>query len=116
MADPFSTGLDEDPAADFLAREQQELAGLEDDGFGGLASDPPAENLSQENPAVAGDGLDFFADDLVPSTVPAPAQDGLGVSDFGSGSLDAFDGQASSDVHDAVHDAVLDPLVDPGQR
>jgi len=111
MADPFSTGLDEDPAADFLAREQQELAGLEDDGFGGLASDPPPENLSQENPAVAGDGLDFFADDLVPSTVPAPAQDGLGVSDFGSGSLDAFDGQASSDVHD---DAVLDPLVDPG--
>jgi len=49
MADPFSTGLDEDPAADFLAREQQELAGLEDDGFGGLASDPPAENLSQVN-------------------------------------------------------------------
>ena len=38
MADPFATGLDEDPAADFLAREQQELAGLEDDGFGGLTS------------------------------------------------------------------------------
>ena len=38
MSDPFSVGLDEDPAADFLAREQQELAGLEDDGFGGLAS------------------------------------------------------------------------------
>ena len=37
MSDPFTAGLDEDPAADFLAREQQELAGLEDDGFGGLA-------------------------------------------------------------------------------
>ena len=37
MTDPFATGLDEDPAADFLAREQQQLAGLEDDGFGGLS-------------------------------------------------------------------------------
>jgi len=112
MADPFATGLDEDPAADFLAREQQELAGLEDDGFGGLASDPPAENLSQENPAVAGDGLDFFADDLVPSTVPAPAQDSLDVTDFGSASLAAFDAPVSSDAL-AGADASLDPLVDP---
>jgi len=108
MADPFATGLDEDPAADFLAREQQELAGLEDDGFGGLASDPPAENLSQENPAVAGDGLDFFADDLV----PAPAQDSLDVTDFGSASLAAFDAPVSSDAL-AGADASLDPLVDP---
>ena len=38
MSDPFSTALDEDPAADFLAREQQELAGLDDDGFVGLTS------------------------------------------------------------------------------
>ena len=38
MSDPFETGLDEDPAADFLAREQQELAGLEDNGFGGLTA------------------------------------------------------------------------------
>ena len=38
MADPFAASVDEDPAADFLAREQQELAGLEDDGFGGSVS------------------------------------------------------------------------------
>ena len=47
MADPFATGLDEDPAADFLAREQQELAGLEDDGFGGLASGTVAYGIAQ---------------------------------------------------------------------
>lgn len=48
MSDPFATGLDEDPAADFLAREQQELAGLEDDGFGGLAADAPAVTESKQ--------------------------------------------------------------------
>jgi len=42
MADPFAASVDEDPAADFLAREQQELAGLEDDGFGGSVSDTSA--------------------------------------------------------------------------
>jgi len=45
MADPFALGLDDDPAADFLAREQQELAGLEDDGFENLSSETTATNL-----------------------------------------------------------------------
>jgi len=54
MSDPFSVGLDEDPAADFLAREQQELAGLEDDGFGGLAADSPvASEANQVNGDVS---------------------------------------------------------------
>ena len=61
---------------------------------------------------MAGDGLDFFADDLVPSTVPAPAQDGLDVTDFGSASLAAFDAPVSSDAL-AGADASFDPLVDP---
>ena len=30
--------VEDDPAADFLAREQDELKGLEDDNFGGDAS------------------------------------------------------------------------------
>jgi len=112
MADPFATGLDEDPAADFLAREQQELAGLEDDGFGGLTSDAPAVDANQENPAVSGDGLDFFGDDLVPSTDPVPAQDFFGDTDFGSGSLDPLDAPAVGEMNGAA-DVLLDPLDDP---
>jgi len=49
MADPFAASVDEDPAADFLAREQQELAGLEDDGFGGSVSDTSAAVESNQN-------------------------------------------------------------------
>jgi len=112
MADPFATGLDDDPAADFLAREQQELAGLEDDGFGGLASDSPAVDVNQENPTVSGDGLDFFADDLVPSTDPVPAQDFFGDTDFGGGSLDPLDAADSGAVNGDA-DILLDPLADP---
>ncbi len=33
-------GSAEDPAAEFLAREQNEMAGLEDDNFGGNAAAP----------------------------------------------------------------------------
>jgi len=64
MSDPFSVGLDEDPAADFLAREQQELAGLEDDGFGGLASDSPA----------AGEANQVNGDVSPPESEVAPTQ------------------------------------------
>lgn len=83
MSDPFATGLDEDPAADFLAREQQELAGLEDDGFGGLAADAPAVTESkQEVSTVIGDDLDFFGGDLMSGTTQEPVQDFLGDDDL----------------------------------
>jgi len=72
MADPFAASVDEDPAADFLAREQQELAGLEDDGFGGSVSDTSAAvESNQGNPADFGNGLDLFGD-LVSSKSSAP--------------------------------------------
>ena len=45
MSDPFETGLEEDPASDFLARERDELAGLDDD-FGGLSVEPSAATES----------------------------------------------------------------------
>jgi len=105
MSDPFETGLDEDPAADFLAREQQELAGLEDDGFGGLAADSTsAAEVSQENPVAVApedDGLDLFGVSGEPVVVSdasnsVPVQDvvfgdtDFGGTDFGEsgGSLD----------------------------
>jgi len=93
MSDPFETGLDEDPAADFLAREQQELAGLEDDGFGGLAADSTsAAEVSQENPVAVApedDGLDLFGVSGEPVVVSdasnsVPVQDvAFGDTDFG---------------------------------
>jgi len=95
MSDPFSVGLDEDPAADFLAREQQELAGLEDDGFGGLASDSPAAGeANQENPAVSGDGLDLFG---VGDVAVVATSDSVPVQDFFGGDTD-FGGSGSSSL------------------
>jgi len=105
MSDPFETGLDEDPAADFLAREQQELAGLEDDGFGGLTADSTsAAEVNQENPVAVApedDGLDLFGVSGEPAVVSdtnisVPVQDvvfgdtDFGGTDFGEsgGSLD----------------------------
>lgn len=44
---------DEDPAADFLAREQDELAGLEDDNLG-LSSEVQQPFTSEDSPPVNG--------------------------------------------------------------
>ncbi|KAK6166958.1 hypothetical protein SNE40_023551 [Patella caerulea] len=60
--------MEDDPAADFLAREQSELAGLEDDN-------PTDSSVPQD------DGFGAFGDE-----VPAASQD-----DFGGG-LDEFEG------------------------
>ncbi|XP_077989978.1 clathrin light chain A-like [Glandiceps talaboti] len=57
------SGVEEDPAAAFLAREQDQLAGIEDDDtFGADSSEPveqPAEGLNTE-PAQSQDDLDFL--------------------------------------------------------
>ena len=52
MSDPFGMGLEEDPASDFLARERDELAGLDDD-FGGLSVENSA--AAQEDPVALDD-------------------------------------------------------------
>ncbi|XP_050403628.1 clathrin light chain A isoform X2 [Patella vulgata] len=64
----LSGNMEDDPAADFLAREQSELAGLEDDN-------PTDSSVPQD------DGFGAFGDE-----VPVASQD-----DFG-GSLDEFEG------------------------
>merc|ERR550534_668158 len=109
-------------------------AGLEDDGFGGLASDSPAageanqfETLQQkitdlqafftENPAVSGDGLDLFGVGdvaVVATSDSVPVQDFFGGdTDFGgSGSVEPLDGPAASAsvVVNGDVDLDLDPL------
>ncbi|XP_036361867.1 clathrin light chain B isoform X6 [Octopus sinensis] len=45
--------VEEDPAADFLAREQTELAGLEDDNFPVADAPQPTAGLEDDNPPVA---------------------------------------------------------------
>jgi len=55
-----------DPAADFLAREQSELAGLEDDNFGSSEAQPEA---AQEFDAFGGDA---------PAAEQIPQDSGLG--------------------------------------
>merc|ERR550534_112514 len=109
-------------------------AGLEDDGFGGLASDSPAageanqfETLQQkitdlqafftENPAVSGDGLDLFGVGdvaVVATSDSVPVQDFFGGdTDFGgSGSVEPLDAPAASAsvVVNGDVDLDLDPL------
>ncbi|CAE1164565.1 CLTB [Acanthosepion pharaonis] len=62
-----STGepnVEEDPAADFLAREQTELAGLEDDNFA-------IEESSQPSEATAGNGFNAFEESTAASDAQA---------------------------------------------
>ena len=72
MADLFDMGLEEDPASDFLARERDELAGLDDD-FGGLAveSTEPAESAETVEESSA----------AVDSN-PAPLDDNFGLGEL----------------------------------
>lgn len=83
MADLFDMGLEEDPASDFLARERDELAGLDDD-FGGLAveSTEPAESAEtveessaavDSNPAPLDDNFGLGLDPIAPAAVESSA-------------------------------------------
>jgi len=99
MADLFDMGLEEDPASDFLARERDELAGLDDD-FGGLAveSTEPAEAVAAAAEPAA-----------VIESSPAPFDD-----DFGLG-LDPIAPVAGSEVIvngiDGI-DGIMDDVVE----
>lgn len=85
--DAFETAPTEvDPAADFLAREQSELAGLEDDNFG------TSDGLTENN-----QNFDAFG-----SEVPAESQQngdsGLGDFEIIGGGGDSFGGGMMGDV------------------
>ncbi|XP_014774093.1 clathrin light chain B isoform X3 [Octopus bimaculoides] len=54
--------VEEDPAADFLAREQTELAGLEDDNFPVADASQPTAGLEDDNPPVEDVTLPTTAD------------------------------------------------------
>ncbi|GAB1610892.1 clathrin light chain B-like isoform X1 [Argonauta hians] len=80
MADFETSGnFEEDPAADFLAREQTELAGLEDDNFAVSDASQPAQGLEDDTPveAVQSDSADGFNNFEEPSA----AVNGLGEAD-----------------------------------
>ncbi|XP_019621751.1 PREDICTED: clathrin light chain-like isoform X2 [Branchiostoma belcheri] len=65
---PAQQQQEEDPAAAFLAREQDELAGLEDDDVAGLQEETPAAQV----PSAMDDNLDFLSG----------GGDGGGLADF----------------------------------
>ncbi|XP_052260144.1 clathrin light chain A-like isoform X1 [Dreissena polymorpha] len=61
--DAFESAPQDDPAADFLAREQDELKGLDDDNFGGNANgDYDPFGGSSEQPTQS--GYSFGQDDI----------------------------------------------------
>ncbi|XP_070533843.1 clathrin light chain A-like [Ptychodera flava] len=56
------SGVEEDPAAAFLAREQDQLAGIEDDSFEINSSEPAGEQPA-EAAAPVQDNIDFISTD-----------------------------------------------------
>lgn len=74
MSDPFGMGLEEDPASDFLARERDELAGLDDD-FGGLSVENSA--AAQADPVALDDDFGLGLDSAAPETAAEPMTNGI---------------------------------------
>lgn len=73
--DGAQTQQEEDPAAAFLAREQDDLAGLEDDSIGGSGNEPPPVPGEVYFDVVLGSRKSIFSRCQYSSVV-------VGVSDF----------------------------------
>lgn len=63
---------EEDPAAEFLAREQNVLAGLEDDNFDGVTMQPTIDGLTDDVAAEVQMNGPSQAPAVVPDTSPRP--------------------------------------------
>ncbi|XP_078601481.1 clathrin light chain B-like isoform X3 [Branchiostoma floridae x Branchiostoma japonicum] len=81
---PAQQQQEEDPAAAFLAREQDELAGIEDDDVAGLQEETPA--APAQVPSAMDDNLDFLSG---------------GGGDSGSGAADWEGEQQNGDIFGA---------------
>lgn len=72
-------GFEEDPAAAFLAREQDELAGIADDTLG-FSTDNPSVSSSQ----LEGQGSTWL-DHFIPEQVPTVTEEPQSMDFFGGG-------------------------------